>query len=1208
MKNSGLLLKRIMANLRVNAHLISKYCIIALLILLPSVAHATWTIQGVDTPNNFSDMSSRSIAIDSAGHPHIAYGGDHLYHAYHNGVQWIIETVDASPGVGKYASIAIDSNGKIHISYWDETNEDLKYATNTLGIWVTITIDTANVGSGSSIALDSSNKVHISYFDWLHYDLKYATNVSGSWVTTTVDSAGAVGFDPSIAIDSNNKVHISYLDATNYDLKYATNALGSWVTTTVDSYGIVGAFSSIALDSGGKAYISYYDGTNGDLKYAANASGSWVTTTIDSGGIVGNYSSIVVDSSNKTHISYFDYTNGDLKYVTNTSGSWGSPVIVDVTGGVGQYTSIAVDGNNKAHISYYDFRNDDLKYITNSSGIWVATTIDSTGDVGKYSSIAVDSNNKVHVSYYDATNGNLKYATNASGSWMTTTIDANSWDTAGYTSIAIDSNNKVHISYYDSTNNDLGYATNAFGSWTISWPDSAGDVGNYSSIAVDSNGKAYISYYDQTNYELKYVTNASSSWIRTTVDSTGSVGMYTSIAIDSNSKVHISYYDSTNGNLKYASNYPGSWYIETIDHAGYFEVYSSIAVDSNNSVHISYFDEIDEDLEYATKASGNWVITTVDSAGAVGKYASIAMDISDKAHIGYYDSTNSDLKYATNAPIDTTPPVGSISINSDAVYSNSATVALILTCDDLQGTCSQMQFSNDGASWSTPGPYFDSWASWDITSSTYGGTSYDGLKYVYVRFKDSSGNWTAPYSDTITLDATPPTGTIIINSGAASTNTPDVTLSLTCNDGTGSGCYQMRFRNDVMSESFESGLPSGWTVTENAGSEAVWRFDDPGSRGNNTGGTGNFAIADSDNAGSVNMDTELRTSPMDLSNLSNVILGFKTDFYSYSGSEVADVDVSVNGSAGPWTNVWRKTGADYHGPKTEVVDITSITAGQNNVMVRFHYYNANYDWWWQIDDIVILSVSSWSNPESVGQTKSWVLSNGDGVKTVFAQYSDIAGNWSDVITDTITLDTTPPNAPSVDGSALTNNTTPTWTWNSGGGGGAGTFRYKIDDSDLTAGATETTSLSYTPGSALTEGVHTLYVQERDSLYNWSVSGSFTVTIDTTAPNSPSVTGTTLTSNKRPTWTWYSGGNGGTGNYRYKLDDSNLTTGATTTTSTSYTPGSDLTDGSHTLYVQERDTVTQPGNNWSIALSIYYCMAPSLVEFWPSPSPVKPRRK
>ena len=62
-------------------------------------------------------MSSRSIAVDSNNHPHFAYGGDHLYYAYYDGSSWHYETVDSSPGVGRYASIALDESDNAHISY-----------------------------------------------------------------------------------------------------------------------------------------------------------------------------------------------------------------------------------------------------------------------------------------------------------------------------------------------------------------------------------------------------------------------------------------------------------------------------------------------------------------------------------------------------------------------------------------------------------------------------------------------------------------------------------------------------------------------------------------------------------------------------------------------------------------------------------------------------------------------------------------------------------------------------------------------------------------------------------------------------------------------------------------------------------------------------------------------------------------------------------
>jgi hypothetical protein len=90
-------------------------------------------------------------------------------------------------------------------------------------------------------------------------------------------------------------------------------------------------------------------------------------------------------------------------------------------------------------------------------------------------------------------------------------------------------------------------------------------------------------------------------------------------------------------------------------------------------------------------------------------------------------------------------------------------------------------------------------------------------------------------------------------------------------------------------------------------------------------------------------------------------------------------------------------------------------------------------------------------------------------------------------------------APVVSGASPTNDATPTWSWISGGGG-SGTFRYRLDNSNLGTGSTQTANTSYTPSSALGEGSHTLYVQERDASGFWSSSGSRIITIDTTAPD------------------------------------------------------------------------------------------------------------
>jgi uncharacterized delta-60 repeat protein len=83
---------------------------------------------------------------------------------------------------------------------------------------------------------------------------------------------------------------------------------------------------------------------------------------------------------------------------------------------------------------------------------------------------------------------------------------------------------------------------------------------------------------------------------------------------------------------------------------------------------------------------------------------------------------------------------------------------------------------------------------------------------------------------------------------------------------------------------------------------------------------------------------------------------------------------------------------------------------------------------------------------------------------------------------------------------------------------------------------------------------------------YSGSGIGTLVI---LPCSPVVSGPAVTASTMPTWSWTPAG-GGTGQYRYKLDDSDLSTGSTTTAGMSFTAGSALADGPHLVYVQEQN--------------------------------------
>ena len=158
------------------------------------------------------------------------------------------------------------------------------------------------------------------------------------------------------------------------------------------------------------------------------------------------------------------------------------------------------------------------------------------------------------------------------------------------------------------------------------------------------------------------------------------------------------------------------------------------------------------------------------------------------------------------------------------------------------------------------------------------------------------------------------------------------------------------FNVSGVTESFDATeAPEGWTVVDHAGTEQVWRFDDPGGRGNLTGGDGNFAVMDSDFYGSSGVqDTSLVTPVIDMSSLTAPVVGFKQDYNNLG--DFADVDVSVDGGT-TWETVLHQT-TDVRGPREDVVQLP-MAAGETDVQVRFHNYDADFDWWWEVDDVFV---------------------------------------------------------------------------------------------------------------------------------------------------------------------------------------------------------------------------------------------------------------
>jgi len=152
---------------------------------------------------------------------------------------------------------------------------------------------------------------------------------------------------------------------------------------------------------------------------------------------------------------------------------------------------------------------------------------------------------------------------------------------------------------------------------------------------------------------------------------------------------------------------------------------------------------------------------------------------------------------------------------------------------------------------------------------------------------------------------------------------------------------------------FQNGLPDGWTIDDGYSDGYTWTPENPAGR-SNSNWQGTFMIVDSDWAGrKTSMDEQLITQSFDCSNLSDVTLQFDHCFsyYSLGLDEKADVDISINHQ--PWQNIARYEQKNYEG-RIEL-NLSQIADGQTDVRIRWHYYNAKWEWYWGIDNVSLIA-------------------------------------------------------------------------------------------------------------------------------------------------------------------------------------------------------------------------------------------------------------
>jgi hypothetical protein len=455
---------------------------------------------------------------------------------------------------------------------------------------------------------------------------------------------------------------------------------------------------------------------------------------------------------------------------------------------------------------------------------------------------------------------------------------------------------------------------------------------------------------------------------------------------------------------------------------------------------------------------------------------------------------------------DITPPTGTISINNNtSEYTNSQQVTLNLSATDTETGVSEMQFSNDNQIWSEPETY-DMTKQWTLTEG-------DEIKTVYVKYKDKAGNWSGAVSDSITLDTTPPQNVSASVEGGNTVHRENIVLNLHAE-----GAVYVRVvepQSEVPTPDWASYTETYDFMISNAeGGKWIYvYFKDEAGNDVNVPICITYKLIPeaaavtiepnpfSPNGDGISDTTELFITCM-VPLLWNLVIKdsaeqvvFQTSNNEYETGLILNWDGKNQSGIilpdGVYTYFINGVDKDNNHLPQITGDITIATQPLTNGQITIdegqyvNYTNINLTLACQnASELKLSEDSSFSGIDWVefSNKKHFTLSNGDGLKTIYAKFKDLAGNESAVVSANITLNANPPTVPTINPV-----TTPTDNPNQtiSGAKSEDTVKINIYGSIQITNITYPTTTTWQADITLQEGFNEISINAEDGLNNAS---------------------------------------------------------------------------------------------------------------------------
>jgi len=608
-------------------------------------------------------------------------------------------------------------------------------------------------------------------------------NTDGTLDGTFASGAGFTGTAMwTLALQSDDKIvaggYFSAYNGTGRNMVARINADGSLDTGFVPVSGANGSVNDITIQSGGKiligGYFSTYDGTARNKVALLNTNGTLDTTfapgpvtslttmysvlTLSNGNILvaGTFTTFqstylaniaMLNPDGSVITSFLDVDEGfnDVIYTLALQPDGKTIVAGDFTSmnGVARDSIARLNANgtlDTSFVSNVDFYGSlvtlglqqDGKIIVggsdygspffvrlNTDGSLDGTFNTGTGFNDDVSYIVVQPDQKILVGGdFDSYNGTaVPYFVrlNSDGS-LDGTFDPGTGPDDSLTSIALQPDGKILVSgwFYSYDGNDVNYLArlNADGSFDSSFNIGTGLDSSANVMRVLSSGKILLggSFWEYDGNSVPYLLRLNSDG---SLDDTFNMGdgpedeVWT-LELQSDGKIVIA---------GFFYSYDGH------DAVGIARLNADGSFDSTFSVGLAKRADVEG---LAIQSDGKMVLAG-DFTSANDTPAAFVTRV-----------------FGSEVASDVTAPTGSISISSGSSVTYTQTVTLNLSATDDSSSVSQMRISENS---DFSGSDWEAYA----TTKTITLSTGNGTKTIYVEFKDSEGNVSASYSDTIIL-------------------------------------------------------------------------------------------------------------------------------------------------------------------------------------------------------------------------------------------------------------------------------------------------------------------------------------------------------------------------------------------------------------------------------------------------------------------------